>query len=73
MLRNHKNGMIFFFMLATIELLIIATLLAEVQQFELLINNKAENLGALKADCEKDLPRHRECVLVYEYVAVSRD
>ena len=73
MLRSHKNGMVFFFMLAAIELLIIATLLAEVQQFERLINNKAENLEALKADCEKDLPRNRECVLVYEYVAVSRD
>lgn len=73
MLRSHKNGMVFFFMLAAIYLLIIATLLAEVQQFERLINNKAENLEALKADCEKELPRNRECVLVYEYVAVSRD
>jgi len=73
MLRSNKNGMVFFFMLAVIELLIIATLLAEVQQFELLINNKAENMEALKADCEKELPRNRECILVYEYVAVSND
>jgi len=73
MLKNNLASQVFFIALAIVNLILAANLLAEVQQFERLINNKAENLEALKADCEKDLPRNRECVLVYEYVAVSRD
>jgi len=73
MLKNYLASQVFFIALALASLILAANLLAEVQQFERLVNNKAENLEALKADCEKDLPRHRECVLVYEYVAVSRD
>jgi hypothetical protein len=73
MLKNNLASQAFFVALALVSVILTTNLLAEVQQFERLINNQAENLEALKADCEKDLPRNRECVLVYEYVPVSRD
>lgn len=40
---------------------------------EKLVGNTAENLTAIKRECEKDLPRNRECVLVYDYVPVDKE
>lgn len=40
--------------------------------FESVINNTLENMENLKRDCEKDLPRSKQCVLVYEYVPVVK-
>lgn len=40
---------------------------------EKLVGNTAENLKAIKRECEKDLPRNRECVLVYDYVPVDKE
>jgi hypothetical protein len=40
---------------------------------EKLVGNTAENLTAIKHECEKDLPRNRECVLVYDYVPVDKE
>lgn len=39
---------------------------------EKVIGNSIENMQNLKRDCEKDLPRSKECVLVYEYVSVDK-
>lgn len=41
--------------------------------FEKLVGNTAENLTAIKRECEKDLPRNRECVLIYDYVPVDKE
>lgn len=38
-----------------------------------IVNNTLANLGALKKDCEKDLPRSKECVMVYDFVAVNKE
>jgi hypothetical protein len=38
-----------------------------------IVNNTLANLGALKKDCEKDLPRSKECIMVYDFVAVDKD
>jgi len=38
-----------------------------------IVNNTLANLGALKKDCEKDLPRSKECVMVYDFVAVDKE
>lgn len=36
-----------------------------------IIGNTLENIESLKRDCEKDLPREQECVLIYEFVPVK--
>lgn len=35
------------------------------------LGNSIENMQNLKLDCEKDLPRTEECVLVYEFIPVK--
>lgn len=35
------------------------------------LNNSIVNMESLKRDCEKDLPRTEECVLVYKFIPVK--
>lgn len=45
----------------------------EHKRIDMLINNSLDNLNVLKRECEKDLPRNSECVLVYDYVPVDKE
>jgi hypothetical protein len=38
-----------------------------------IVNNTFENLAALKSECESDLTRAKECVMVYDFVAVDKE
>jgi hypothetical protein len=35
------------------------------------LGNSIKNIESLKRDCEKDLPRNEECVLIYEFIPVK--
>jgi len=37
------------------------------------LGNSIENMENLKRDCEKSLPRNKECVMVYDFVALEAD
>lgn len=37
------------------------------------LGNSIENMENLKRDCEKSLPRDKECVLVFDYVSAEND
>lgn len=37
------------------------------------IGNSIENIKQMKADCEKQLPRNKECVMVYDFVPVKKE
>lgn len=42
-------------------------------KIEKVANNSIENMENLKRDCEKSLPRDKECVLVFDYVSAEND
>ncbi len=37
------------------------------------IGNSIQNMENLKRDCEKSLPRDKECVMVFDFVAAEAD
>lgn len=37
------------------------------------LGNSISNIGALKIDCEKSLPRDQECVMVFDFVPAKKE
>ena len=45
----------------------------ENERAEKVIGNSIENMENLKSDCEKSLPRNKECAMVFDFVPVEAD
>jgi hypothetical protein len=43
------------------------------EAIEDITGNSVENMQNLKLECEKSLPRDKECVMVFDFVAVEAD
>lgn len=41
--------------------------------FDAITNSNYKSMSQLKRDCEKSLPRDKECVLVFDYVSAEND
>ena len=45
----------------------------ENERAEKALGNSIENIENIKRDCEKSLPRNKECAMVFDFVPVEAD
>jgi hypothetical protein len=43
------------------------------KRFERVANNSIETMDSLKRECEKSLPRDKECVMVFDFIPAEAD
>lgn len=70
-----KNDPNFFcaILIAMVSLLLLLALIYENSLWEKAIGNERINIENLKRDCEKSLPRDKECVMVFDFVSAEND